>query len=102
MEWTITSFRTRVDEGSTAPTELDPCMRALWYGRCGAWEASHDLVNEIDTELGSWIHAWLHRVEGDISNAAYWYKRAGEGVRTGELEAEWEELVAAAIAQLPT
>ena len=61
----ITEFQARVDEGGDPPSGLDPCLRALWLGRGGDWEGSHDIVNDISTPLGSWIHAWLHRVEGE-------------------------------------
>ena len=94
---TISEFRQRVDQAPEPPPDLDPCLRALWLGRRDAWEASHDIVNDIDTPLGSWIHAWLHRVEGDLSNAAYWYRLAGRPVAEGDLEEEWRELVEAAL-----
>ena len=95
---TISEFRQQADGAPEPPPELDPCLRALWLGRRGEWEASHDLVNDIDTSLGSWIHAWLHRVEGDLSNAGYWYRLAGRPQATSDLEAEWDELVGAALA----
>ena len=94
----VTEFQAKVDETSEPPAELDPCLRALWLGRRGEWDASHDLVNDIDTPLGSWIHAWLHRVEGDLSNARYWYRLAERPAADGELEAEWRELAEVALA----
>jgi len=87
-----------VDSTLQPPEELSPCLKALFWGRKGGWEASHDIANVIDTPLGSWIHAWLHRVEGDLSNASYWYRLAGRPDATGELENEWEELAEAALA----
>ena len=92
------TFIELVDGDSPPPEELSPPLMALCLGRRGAWEASHDLANAIDSPLGSWIHAWLHRVEGDLSNASYWYRLAGRPDATGELENEWEELAEAALA----
>ena len=59
----------------------------------GNWEKSHDLAQEVENEDGSWIHAYLHRVEGDLGNAAYWYRRAQKPIKQREsLEDEWLEL----------
>ena len=96
---TVTEFQALVDETPDPPSDLDPYLKALWWGRRGAWEASHDQVNELDTAIGSWVHAWLHRVEGDLSNAAYWYRLAGRAVAEGDLEEEWRELVEAALSE---
>ncbi len=65
--------------------------KALWYARAGKWDAAHDLCQDVPGKAGSWIHAWLHREEGDLGNAGYWYSRAGrempgQGV---SLEEEW-------------
>ena len=95
----VADFQALVDETPEPPSDLDPCLKALWWGRRDAWEASHDQVNELDTVVGSWIHAWLHRVEGDLSNAAYWYRLAGRPVAEGDLEEEWRELVEAALSE---
>ena len=95
---TTSEFRQRVDRAPEPPPKLDPCLRALGLGRRGEWDASHDLVNDIDTSLGSWIHAWLHRVEGDLSNAGYWYRLADRPQATSDIETEWNELVEAALA----
>ena len=95
---TVTDFQVRGDEILEPPAGLDPCLKALWFGRRGDWKASHDLVNDIDTPLGSWIHAWLHRVEGALSNAAYWYRLADQPAAEGDLETEWRELAEAALA----
>ena len=91
-------FLVLTDSDSHPPDGLSPCLHALLLGRRGAWEESHDIVNAIDTPLGSWIHAWLHRVEGDLPNANYWYRLAGRSEERGELELEWGALVDAALA----
>ena len=65
--------------------------RALWLAKAGQWDAAHDLCQDVQGMAGSWIHAYLHREEGDLSNAAYWYARAGKPVpeRSLSLADEW-------------
>lgn len=65
-------------ENDPAPPEgLSIAAQALWHARAGKWDAAHDLCQDVPGTAGSWIHAWLHREEGDLGNAAYWYARAG-------------------------
>lgn len=59
------------------PEEFDPLIKALWYLAKDDWHAAHDIVSTIHTSEASWIHAHLHRIEGDKWNAGYWYERAG-------------------------
>ncbi len=87
---------------SAAPDAAPPAgisdeARALWFAKAGRWEQAHDLCQEIESPSGYWIHAYLHRVEGDLSNAAYWYARAGRPApsRSKTLEIEWLEIAAA-------
>ncbi len=68
-------------------------LKALWYDAKGNWEASHDIAQEIHDYLGSWIHAYLHRKEGDRFNAGYWYRRAGKTFPKVNLEEEHLQLV---------
>lgn len=68
-------------------------LEALWFDAKGDWEKAHRLVQDVNTLEAAWIHAYLHRKEGDAFNAAYWYRRAGKPVFTGSLEQEWEQLV---------
>ena len=77
-----------------APSQsLSEPLQAMWYARKGDWETAHNIAQSIGTELGSWIHGYLHRVEGDLSNADYWYKRAGKPHFQGSTEAEADEIV---------
>jgi hypothetical protein len=62
---------------------------ALWYERQGNWEKAHDLVQDADSGRGAWVHAYLHRKEGDLWNADYWYRRAGRKRPDASLEDEW-------------
>lgn len=81
------------------PSGLPPALRALWWAAKGEWERAHDIVMGEDDADAAWVHAHLHRVEGDIGNARYWYRRAGRPVATGPLEAEWDAICAALLAR---
>lgn len=74
---------------------LKPPLAALWWAAKGDWDAAHKIVQDEDTREAAWVHAYLHRVEGDLSNAAYWYRRAGQPVAQDSLDAEWGRIVAA-------
>ena len=75
------------------PAGLSGALRALWHDGRGDWDAAHRVAQDIDDADGSWIHAYLHRKEGDPGNAAYWYRRAGQPIATASLDAEWEQIV---------
>lgn len=74
------------------PTGLGPPLQALWHAAKGDWDRAHQLAQAEENEAGAWVHAYLHRVEGDASNAAYWYRRAGKPVATGSHQEEWEQI----------
>ena len=63
------------------PADLSAPQKALWLAKKGQWDAAHDVVNDFPSKMGSWIHAHLHRIEGDLGNAAYWYHRASRPAR---------------------
>lgn len=75
-------------EATTPPADATPPVRALWHGLRGAWEAAHEIVQAEDDSDSAWVHAWLHRVEGDLANARYWYHRAGRPAADGEIRSE--------------
>ena len=77
------------------PAALSQPLLALWHDARGDWAAAHETAQEIKDANGSWIHAYLHRKEGDLGNAGYWYQRAGKPERRGSLEEEWAEIAAA-------
>ena len=77
------------------PGGLSPALRALWHERKGDWDAAHRLAQAADDRDGAWVHAYLHRVEGDHANAAYWYRRAGRPVPDQPLRDEWAAIVRA-------
>lgn len=77
-----------------APEQAGPCLLALWYEKVGDWELAHQIVQELETDGAALVHAYLHRREGDDSNARYWYIRAGRRFPTeSTLDDEWESLV---------
>jgi hypothetical protein len=76
------------------PPNIPDYLQALWYDAKGDWEKSHNIAQDINSNTGSWIHAYLHRKEGDIFNADYWYSKAGKKRPSVSLEKEWEEIVA--------
>ena len=93
LEEVITSFL------ATNPGEENPYALALWHDAKGEWEKSHAIIQDIETKEASHIHAYLHRKEGDIWNADYWYRRAGKSRPSISLEDEWRELVLIFIAE---
>lgn len=75
------------------PPNLTAHAAALWYAGKGNWDKAHDIVQDLPDEDASRIHAFLHRQEGDISNAKYWYAKAGSKMPASTLGEEWEDLV---------
>jgi hypothetical protein len=78
---------------SNSPPAVSPALVALWHDAKGDWHKAHEVAQEIEDEVGAWVHAYLHRKEGDASNAAYWYRRAGKAIAREALNVEWEEMV---------
>lgn len=74
------------------PRELTPALAALWWAKKGDWGKAHQIVQDAVTADAAWVHAYLHRVEGDLGNAAYWYRQAGKPAASGDLDAEWAAL----------
>jgi hypothetical protein len=89
---TLTEFK------AANPETLDGPLLALWWDGQGDWDRAHEIAQEIEDANGSWVHAYLHRKEGDIGNAGYWYRRAGRRPAAESLEAEWVEIVEALLA----
>ena len=86
-------------KGSPADSAPSPALpaplAALWWAHRGGWDAAHTLVQDDPGRDAAWVHAYLHRREGDAGNAAYWYRRAGRVAAHGSLETEWEAIAAA-------
>lgn len=74
-------------------SDLSLPLQALWHDQLGDWSAAHEIAQQAASRAGDWVHAYLHRKEGDVGNAGYWYARAKRTPATGSLEAEWAEIV---------
>ena len=80
------------------PPALSPPLLALWWDARGDWAAAHAAAQDGEDAESAWVHAYLHRKEGDLSNAGYWYRRAGRVMPAGTLEAEWQAIATALLA----
>jgi hypothetical protein len=78
--------------GQSAPSGIPELATALWYEARGDWDRAHRIAQEVETSDGSLVHAYLHRKEGDLDNARYWYRRAGHPECHTPLEEEWATL----------
>ena len=87
--------------GGTQPPDLSPALAALWHDARGDWQQAHAIAQDIEDATGAWIHAYLHRKEGDQSNAEYWYRRARRKPAAGDLGAEWTQIVGALLSSEP-
>ena len=83
---------------AAAPPSVSPALLALWHDARGDWEAAHGVAQGVDGADGAWVHAYLHRKEGDLGNATYWYDRAKQPIATDPLAVEWERIAAALLA----
>lgn len=72
---------------------MSPLRQALWHDGKGDWKSSHDIIQDIETKDAAWVHAYLHRKEGDDANARYWYARAGKKFSNKNIKEEWVEIV---------
>ena len=77
---------------SSPPSSLNVYLQALWYDAKDNWSKAHSLVDSLEDKTACWVHAYLHRKEGDASNAAYWYSRAKTPPCQSSFEEEWEEI----------
>jgi hypothetical protein len=76
---------------------LSPPLAALWWAAKGNWDTAHKIVMNEGTSEAAWVHAYLHRVEGDLGNAGYWYRQANKPAASDALDAEWQRIVDALI-----
>ena len=90
----IAAFKESLNSAEV-PTQASVYLKALWYDAKGDWEKAHELIQDLPDKNAAWIHAYLHRKEGDIWNAEYWYRNAGKKRPAVSLQEEWEQLAAA-------
>jgi hypothetical protein len=94
---TLAEFKHSVPK-TKPPPDLTPALAALWWEGKGDWDRAHALVMDESGLDCAWVHAYLHRVEGDLGNARYWYAQAARPTPTGQLRAEWDSIAAALLA----
>jgi len=75
------------------PPKITENLLSLWFDAKGNWDKAHEIVQDDNSRDAAWIHAYLHRKEGDDWNAGYWYRKAGKDHCRSTLEKEWEDLV---------
>ncbi|MBX3568905.1 MAG: hypothetical protein KF914_12660 [Rhizobiaceae bacterium] len=92
------SFQRSLND-TVPPAGLTPALAALWWDGKGDWQRAHERAQERDDGPGMHVHAYLHRKEGDLPNAGYWYRRAGVSLSRLTLEGEWEQLVRGLLAR---
>jgi hypothetical protein len=85
----MADFKASLSGAAPAPDIAAP-LAALWWAAKGNWDQAHKIAQDEATADGAWVHAYLHRVEGDLGSAGYWYRQAHKPVATGSLETEWE------------
>ena len=85
----------------TPPAGWSRALQALWHQGKGDWDRAHQLAQAQDDAEGAWVHAHLHRAEGDIANARYWYRHAGKEPPTVSLDEEFAAIAAALLAGVP-
>jgi hypothetical protein len=83
--------------GAAPAAGLAAPLAGLWWAAKDNWEQAHRIVQDDAGRDAAWVHAYLHRVEGDLGNAGYWYRQAGKPVATDSLESEWQRIVSALI-----
>jgi hypothetical protein len=94
---TLSEFKTTLAR-DRPPESLAPLLTALWLDAKGDWEGAHRVAQDVESDDGAWVHAYLHRKEGDSSNAGYWYRRAGKRPARVTLDDEWAAIVSALLA----
>ena len=81
------------------PKGLPRLVQALWHEARGDWDQAHEIAQSVEGSDGAWVHAYLHRKEGDLSNAGYWYSRAGRSRSAASLDEEWQEIAEALLSR---
>jgi hypothetical protein len=89
----------RTARGGGDPPALPPPLLALWWDARGDWAAAHEAAQAGEDAGSAWVHAYLHRKEGDLANAGYWYRRAGRPASADSLDTEWLAIAAALLPQ---
>jgi hypothetical protein len=94
LSMTASDFKSSLSGAAPAPS-VSPPLAALWWAAKGHWDKAHAIVQGEEGLDAAWVHAYLHRIEGDLGNAGYWYRRAGKPAASGPVESEWDSVVSA-------
>jgi hypothetical protein len=94
---TLAEFTASLTQAAPPPI-LRPSLVALWHDGRGDWDTAHRVAQDVEDAEGAWVHAYLHRKEGDLANAGYWYRRANRPAASDQLTKEWERLVSTLLA----
>ncbi|MEO6453037.1 MAG: hypothetical protein ABIN97_03140 [Ginsengibacter sp.] len=89
---TLQSFKESLS-ALNPPSDISEYLKALWYDAHGDWDKAHKIIQDIDDKSASLIHAYLHRKEGDLFNANYWYNKAARNTPASSTDIEWEQIV---------
>ncbi len=93
MVTTVEEFAESITADSQPDESLPPALQALWWDRAGDFDKAHEICQTHNGRPVFWVHGYLHRKEGDLSNAGYWYGRAGKARHEGTVDEEWERIV---------
>ena len=89
---TLDEFVELIKTQDQHPSSLSGALQALWHDKRGDWNKAHQTVQDANDSDSAWVHAYLHRKEGDLSNARYWYRRANQAESKETLNQEWEHI----------
>ncbi len=89
---TFDQFKNLVSDNQNPPADLPPLLCALLCDARGDWDGGHKIAQDIESSSAAWVHAYLHRKEGDLGNAGYWYRKAGRPECRTSLPEEWESI----------
>lgn len=95
----LAAFRASL-AAAAPPADLSLALRALWLDAKGDWNGAHDAAQADEGGAGDWVHAYLHRKEGDAWNAGYWYRRASKPVSSAPFDEEWRAIATALLAEV--
>lgn len=98
----MADFDAAVEARQPLPASVSPLVNALWHDAMGDWARAHTLAQDVESSDGAWVHAYLHRKEGDIGNAHYWYRRADRPPAVGTLDEERRAIVMALLGESNT
>jgi len=96
----LDTFRASLADAAP-PSELAPALQALWHEAKDDWQRAHHLVQDENDRDSAWVHAYLHRKEGDLDNAGYWYRRARQPASDQSLSQEWDAIASALLSNVP-